>query len=144
VFPFAGLTFGAAIKGVGAFIAANWKIIAIIAVIGLAYWRYSSMVNQIEELKDDNEDLSAMNDYLKADNKQLNKILTTNNKAVDAIADLATDFDRRMGVLGKRLGIQQSEFNKRLDNLNGQAAPINCQQSEQFVIDNAPYLRTPK
>lgn len=132
-----------AAKATGGFIAANWKPLAIILVIGLGYWKYKHMVNQIKDLKAETVELAFQRDEYKRDNEQLNKIASANRESVLAIKGLADNFDGRMDALGHSLGIQTKNINNRLDAIRNSPTPTTCKGAVDFILENAPYLRSP-
>lgn len=140
--PVPAFATGPILKGIGAFIKANWKIVLVAVIAAAAWWKYTSLTSTIDNLTEDNARLVAEKKVLEDDNKRLETIIDKQTAAVELLGELDAKFVDRMDVLTKQLTTQRSEFNERLDALRDRPAPKTATESVDYLLEGIPYLKS--
>ena len=128
-------------RAVGRFLVTNWLPLLVIAVLGFATWKYTSVISENEDLRARNAALAGELAGMKEDAQQLSDVLELQKDGADKIQDVQNQIDDRFSQLDRDLRKQRAAGRDQVEQVKKGGAPASEKDMLDFMVRNSSKLR---
>jgi seryl-tRNA synthetase len=116
------------------FIKSNWKIFAVIALVGGAYLYVQNLKHTISEHEKTIATLTVQRDALQDSNNKLAASIAVSNKAIDEIRTLAPNTKKEFDKLNAKVSSQSEDIAAKVRRILEEKKPLTCEETIDYLI----------
>lgn len=124
-----------------ALIKSNWKIIAVVALVGAAALYYNHLTSTIAKQTQTIAQLEDVNRILEQNVETLEGAVKANNESIKLLAEGAETTKQQFATLDKTVQQSSARLSRQLSGILSEPKPQTCDASIQYLIDAAKGFR---
>lgn len=124
-----------------ALIKSNWKIIAVVALVGAVALYYNHLTSTIAKQTLTIAQLEDVNRILEQNVETLESAVKANNESIKLLAEGAETTKQQFDALDKTVQQSSARLSRQLSGILSEPKPQTCDASIQYLIDAAKGFR---